>query len=256
MPQSPIGLLFRINADPSQAQSALEAFRSKTVSQMEAVRSEFSLVQSGQAAWSSGFLSQASAVDNALGNLGQAATFSFGRFSMGLGRNMGMAAVYSRSMTEALDQTLKATTASIAAESVIQALRSLALGFYLLAVGNFAGAASAFQSAAIWGSIGGVAAGLGAGIGGGGAPGGGGLAAERYGRAAGYSPGLSAVPGVSAAALAPGAAGPQAPGGNLTVAIMGDAEAANWLASTLNRGVSRGIPLTATRTQRGPYAGG
>lgn len=254
MPQSPVGLLFRINADPSQAQNALEAFRSRTISQMEMVRSEFSLVQRGQAAWSSGFLSQASAVDNALGGLGQAATFSFDRFSMGLGRNMGMAAVYSRSMTEALDQTLKATTASIAAESVIQSLRSLALGFYLLAVGNFAGAASAFQSAAIWGSIGGVAAGLGAGIGGG-ERGSGGLTADRYGRAA-YSSGPSAGPGVSAAALAPGAVGTRAPGGNLTVAIMGDTEAANWLASTLNRGVSRGIPLTATRTQRGPYAGG
>jgi hypothetical protein len=254
MAQSPVGLLFRINADPSQAQNALEAFRSKTVSQMEMVRSEFSLVQRGQAAWSSGFLSQASAVDNALGSLGQAATFSFDRFSMGLGRNIGMAAVYSRSMTEALDQTLKATTASIAVESVIQSLRSLALGFYLLAVGNFAGAASAFQSAAIWGSIGGVAAGLGAGIGGG-VRGGEGPAGERYGRTA-YSPGPSAGPGVSAAALAPGAVGPPARGGNLTVTIMGETEAANWLASTLNRGVSRGIPLTATRTQRGPYAGG
>lgn len=255
MPQSPVGLLFRINADPSQAQNALETFRSKTVSQMEMVRSEFALVERGQAAWSTGFLNQASAVDNALGSLGQAATFSFDRLSMGLGRNMGLAAVYSRSMTEALDQTLKATTASIAAESVIQALRSLALGFYLLAVGNFAGAASAFQSAAIWGSIGGVAAGLGAGIGGVGARGGGGLAAERYGRAA-YSSGPSAAPGVSAAALAPGAVGLPARGGNLTVAIMGETEAANWLASTLNRGVSRGVPLTATRTQRGPYAGG
>ena len=255
MAQSPVGLLFRINADPSQAQSALEAFRSKAVSQMEGVRSEFSLVQRSQAAWSSGFLGEASAVGNALGSLGQAATFSFDRFSMGLGRNVGMAAVYSRSMTEALDQTLKATTASIAAESVIQALRSLALGFYLLAVGNFGGAASAFQSAAIWGSIGGVAAGVGAGIGVGGARGGPGPSGERYGRAV-YSSGPYSGAGVSAAALAPGAVAPSAPGGNLTVAIMGETEAANWLAGTLNRGVSRGVSLTATRTQRSPYAGG
>lgn len=255
MAQSPVGLLFRINADPSQAQSALEAFRSKTVSQMQMVRSEFSQVQRGQAEWSSAFLTQASSVDNSLLTLGNAAAFSFDRFSVGLGRNMAMAAVYSRSMTEALDQTLKATAASIVAESVIQSLRSLALGFYLLAVGDFAGAGSAFQSAAIWGTIGGVAAGVGAGIGPGAARGSVGPAGERYGRITSSS-GPSAAPGVSAAALAPGAVQRAGPAGNLTVAIMGESEAANWLASTLNHGVSRGVTLTATRTQRGPYAGG
>lgn len=255
MAQGPVGLLFRVNADPSQAQSALEAFRSNTVSQMESLRSEFSLVQRGQAAWSSDFLSQASSVDNALFTLGEAAGFSFDRFSVGLGRNIAMATVYSRSMTEALNQTLKSTAASIVAESVIQTLRSLAMGFYLLAVGDFAGAGDAFQSAAIWGSIGGVAAGVGAGIGVGGAAGGPGAAGERYGRAA-YGSGPSVGAGVSAAALAPGAVGRTAPGGNLTVAIMGNYEAANWLANTLNQGVARGVTLTATRTQRSPYAGG
>ena len=252
MTQSPLGLLFRINADPSQAQAALEGFRSKTANQMESLRSEFSLVQRGQAVWSADFMAQSSAVDRALGTLGESATLSFDRFSAGLARNISVALVYSQSMSQALDRTLKATAASIAAEAILQALRSTALGFYLLAVGDFAGAASAFEAAAIWGSIGGVAAGVGAGISGG---------SGRSASPAGLrSPGLAGEAGfgsgVAAGALAPGAAAPSAPSGHLTVAIMGDHEAANWLATTLNQGVARGVQLTATRTQRSPYAGG
>lgn len=255
MAQSPLGLLFRVNADPSQAASALEGFRSKTTEQMESVRSEFSLVQQGQAVWSSEFLNQASAVGGALTTLGEAAGFTFDRFAEGLGRNISTALVYSQSMSQALERTLKSTTASIAAEAIVQALRATALGFYLMAVGDFAGAGSAFESAAIWGSIGGVAAGVGASVGGSSASGSGG-AGGRYGGGYRSPSGTADEVGIAAGVLAPGAASPAAPGGNLTVAIMGDSEAANWLATTLNQGVARGVTLTATRTQRSPYAGG
>jgi hypothetical protein len=247
-------MLFRINADPSQAQAALEGFRSSTTSQMEALRTEFTRVQLGQKEWSTEFLAQSSAVGNALSTLGEAATLSFDRFAMGLARNVSMAMVYSESMSQALNRTLKATAASIAAEAILQGLRSTALGFYLLAVGDFAGAGSAFEAAAIWGGIGGVAAGVGAGISGGGGSGlGSGPAASRSRE---WGTGASDGAGVPAGLLAPGAASPAAPGGHLTVAIMGDSEAANWLANTLNQGVARGVQLTSTRTQRSPYAGG
>jgi hypothetical protein len=252
MAQGSLGLLFRVKADPSQAQAALERFRSRTTEQMESVRSEFTQVQRGQAEWSSQFLSQSSAVDAALMTLGEAASLTFDRFAIGLGRNISTALVYSQSMSQALDRTLKSTTASIAAESIVQALRASALGFYLLAVGDAAGAASAFESAALWGSIGGVAAGIGASVSGGGAVarhGGGG-----YGGGYGAGYGVDASIGTGAGVLAPGASA--RPGGSLTVAIMGESEAANWLANTLNQGVARGVTLTATRTQRSPYAGG
>jgi len=214
-------------------------------------------VQRGQEDWSSEFLTESSAVGTALMTLGEAASLTFDRFAIGLGRNISTALVYSQSMTQALDRTLKSTTASIAAEAIVQALRATALGFYLLAVGDFAGAGSAFESAAIWGSVGGVAAGVGAGISAGGVSGSA-AAAGRYGGrgyGAGYGAGAGAGSGAPAGVLAPGAASTQ-PGGNLTVAIMGDSEAANWLANTLNQGVARGVTLTATRTQRSPYAGG
>jgi len=254
MANSPLGLLFRINADPSQAASALETFRRTATEQMESVRSEFAQVQRGQSVWSSEFLTQSSAVGSALLSLGQTAGFAFDRFSEGLGRNVATALVYSQSMSEALQRALKSTTASIAAEAVVQGLRSTALGFYLLAIGDFAGAGSAFESAAVWGSIGGVAAGVGAGISTSGASGGRTAAGYSRGWGGGYR--AAAGLGTPSTALAPGAAPLAAPGGNLTVTIMGDTEAANWLANTLNQGVARGVQLTATRTQRPPYAAG
>ncbi|HEV2380337.1 MAG TPA: hypothetical protein VG206_11145 [Terriglobia bacterium] len=252
MAESNLGLLFRINADPSQAQGALEGFRGKTTEQMESIRSEFKSVQKGQADWSSGFLSDSSAVSTALLTLSQAATVTFDQLAGGLAKNISTALVYSQSMTEALEKTLKSTAASIASEAILQALRSAAMGFYLLAVGDFAGAGSAFESAALWGTIGGVAAGVGAAVGGG--QGGGGASNAGSGRG-GYSSGSSGLTPPSGV-LAPGAAPSAAPGGNLTVSIMGDTDAAHWLANTLNQGVSRGVQLTATRTQRSPYAGG
>jgi hypothetical protein len=251
--ESNLGLLFRINADPSQAQGALEGFRGKTTEQMESIRSEFKGVQKSQADWSSQFISESSAVGTALGTLAQAATFTFDQLAGGLAKNISTALVYSQSMREALEKTLKSTAASIAAEAILQALRSAATGFYLLAVGDFAGAGSAFEAAALWGTIGGVAAGVGSAVGGGQGSGASNSRSGRGGSGSGYggSGGVTPPSGV----LAPGAA-PAAPGGNLTVAIMGDGDAANWLANTLNQGVSRGVQLTATRTQRPPYAGG
>lgn len=254
MVQGPVGLLFQIKADPSQAQSALESFRGKTIEQMESVRSEFALVQRGQSEWSNDFLTQSSAVGSALLTLGQAAAAAFDQFAAGLGKNISTALIYSQSMSEALDRTLKSTTTSIAAEAVVQGLRSTALGFYLLATGDVAGAGSAFESAAIWGSIGAVAAGVGAGVSGPGAPGGTGTSSTRTGYVSG--PSGSAGIGAAASALAPGVAPASPPAGNLTVAIMGDADAANWLATTLNTGVARGVTLNATSVQKSPYAGG
>jgi hypothetical protein len=88
MADTPLGLLFRINADPSQAQSAIETFRSRTSEQMQSLRSDFASVQQSQSAWCSDFLAQTSAVDAALETLGEAGTMAFDRLSMALGRNI------------------------------------------------------------------------------------------------------------------------------------------------------------------------
>jgi hypothetical protein len=57
--------------------------------------------------------------------------------------------------------------------------------------------------------------------------------------------------------LAPGAASPggRFGGGPLTVLVVGDHEAGQWLAGTLNRAVDRGVTLTSTSSQRGAPVG-
>ena len=53
---------------------------------------------------------------------------------------------------------LASTVELLAAEAMVRALTAGGLGFYDLAIGNFSGAASAFEAAAIWGSAGAAAA--------------------------------------------------------------------------------------------------
>jgi hypothetical protein len=57
--------------------------------------------------------------------------------------------------------------------------------------------------------------------------------------------------------MAPGAAPPGGPpSGQLTVMVVGDAVAGQWLADTLNRSTQRGAQLNATSVQKSPYAAG
>ena len=46
------------------------------------------------------------------------------------------------------------------------------------------------------------------------------------------------------------------PSGQLTVMVVGEAQAGQWLATTLNSAVQRGVPLNATTAQKTPYAAG
>jgi hypothetical protein len=120
----------------------------------------------------------------------------------------------------------------------------------VLAVWNAARAAEAFPDfeamaqytlasikyALVAGGVGGVAGGSGA-------------------RGGGRGGGQTGSPGVSPGALAPGSA--PAPGGQLTVMVMGEPTAAAWLATNvLNPYVQRGGTLNASTAQRVPASGG
>lgn len=117
---------------------------------------------------------------------------------------------------------------------------------------NFWGAAQHFASAAMWGTVG--AAQVASMMGGAARD----SSGSRRGNAAGGSGGMSENVGIGQGGLAGGAESSRSrPGGNLTVAIMGDNEAGEWLAQTLNAAVEqRGIQLTATRSTRSAYAAG
>jgi len=169
------------------------------------------------------------------------------------------AAIYGENTGKAMEQAAKAALASIAEQAGVNALNALAQGLWFLAQAIFFGdpdaaaaAATDFEAAAEWGAIAGVAGAAGAAMPSGG--GGRGAAASRYG---GSDGGYGSAPQAGGYGLAPGAASSlNPPGGQLTVMVVGEAQAGQWLATTLNTAVQRGVPLNATTVQKTPYAAG
>jgi hypothetical protein len=177
-------------------------------------------------------------------------------FDGALGRNITTALIWQKSIGRAFEQAAVRAIGALAQESIVRALYSAALGFYLLAIGDFSGAGQAFESAALFGAVGGAAALAGRALAGGG---GGGTARGAYERGGNSSLRESVGEGYGggfAPAPATGAQGPNMPSGQLTVAIMGDEEAGAWVANTLNRAVTQqGVQLVATKSQRGAPVG-
>lgn len=213
---------------------------------LDSIRKAFQTSGKDVSDWTEGFRKQMSVAAGALVSFREGAGVAFDRLAQGMGTTIALSTVYSKSVEEAMARALKATAASIVSESVLQALRSLGLGFYLLALRDFTGAADAFKSAAIWGSIGGIAAALG-----------GTLFAGGSGSLRGPRPEVAP----SSAPLRAGAEATSSPGtgfagGQLNVLVMGEPQAADWLAKkVLNPYTSRGGTLVASHTRRPPYAG-
>lgn len=82
----------------------------------------------------------------------------FNSFGTAMGQNIAQAIVYSTSIGQAMQNALASALESLSAQSLVQAIFSTALGFQRLAQYDFAGASAAFESAAYFGLIGGVAA--------------------------------------------------------------------------------------------------
>ena len=245
MAEGTLGLLFEISADPSKAEVALERLRAGTGNKLNSIKSEFQIAGRDLATWTTDFQNQISGAEAALMGLRQTAALTFERFAQGMGMNIAVALVYSRSINEALAQVLKNTLANITSEALVRAILETAKGFASLAAFDFRSAELHFQSAAIFGSISGASGAAGAAI-----PDGGGRV---RGPARPASPGpepRAGSPGSSV--LAPGAASAVAPlSGNLTVMVMGDQQAAAWLTDVINSGVQNyNLPLIASKTKR------
>ncbi|MDE3180389.1 MAG: hypothetical protein KGM47_12110 [Acidobacteriota bacterium] len=142
-----------------------------------------------------------------------------------------------------------ATAAAIKHTAFYKAIAATAAGFQALGDFDFWAAAQDFTSAALWGTLAGSQV---ASMSGGGSRG-----RSGAGRSAAFAS-RDSEPGAMPQALAAGAASAaHPPGGHLTVAIMGDNEAGEWLAQTLNAAVeTRGVQLTSTRSTRSAYAQG
>jgi hypothetical protein len=169
------------------------------------------------------------------------------------------ASIYGDNVGKAMEKAAKAALASIAEQAGVNALNALAQGLWFLAQAIFfadpdaaAAAATDFEAAAEWGAIAGVAGAAAAAM-----PGGKGSSYGREGAGRAAGGGYGGGPQLGGYGLAPGAAGAlNPPSGNLTVMVVGEAQAGQWLATTLNTAVQRGVPLNATTVQKSPYAAG
>jgi hypothetical protein len=155
-------------------------------------------------------------------------------------------------------QALRELASYLAKEAELKAAEQVAMALSDFASFNFVGGAEHMAAAVAWEALGaGVSAGGGAVAGAGHT-----RSRESYagdGRSGYYSSGgragAASETGVPGAALAPGA-GSNAPTGGLTVAIMGNEEAGQWLATTLNRAVTQqGVQLVSSASQRGAPVG-
>lgn len=135
-------------------------------------------------------------VDVALETIRENMRQAFGQFAQAMGANVAAAVVYQKSIGEAMKAATAATLQQIAAQSYVQAIYATALGFLRIAQWDWAGAAAAFQAAALFGTVGTAAAVAGRAIaprqeaaGGAGAGGGGGTTAGTESGAGGGSQG-------------------------------------------------------------------
>lgn len=186
-------LLIRIAADPSQAEANIQSFRSSVSDNLDGMSADLtqwasrgtssfgsvqkslqgltsnfglsltslnaSLKQNGLAVgqWGSGVSSTFSSALSASNALQTSLLGSFKQFDSALVRNTGNASVWQKSIGQAFEKAALTSIGAIAKEAVVRAIYSTALGFYLLAVGDFAGAGQAFESAAVFGAVGGAA---------------------------------------------------------------------------------------------------
>jgi hypothetical protein len=166
-----------------------------------------------------------------------------------MGAAIAQSLVYSKSIGAAMEAATKSTLESICAKDMVLAIDALGWGFYDLAVGNYPGAASAFEAAAIFGSIAGAA-----GVAGRFIPGGQ-SSASRGGSGAGSS--LPSNTSSRERDMQSGAVGAPAAGGgsHVSVTIMGHVigtSGVSELCSMLNDAVLNGDnTLTATNTKTG-----
>jgi hypothetical protein len=151
-------LLIRIAADPSNAEANLARFRSLMARDLGQVNALLGRNQQAAAAWRAEVQSHFAQVSDASQALAGSLLARFAQFDFALGANAASAIIWQQSIGEAFRRASLQAVGAIAQESIVRAIQSAALGFYLLAVQDYRGAAMAFKSAALFGAVGGAAA--------------------------------------------------------------------------------------------------
>ena len=191
-------------------------------------------------------------VQVALESMKEMAGQAFDKFAEGMGDAIAHAMVYDKSIGQAMRSATAATLESIAAQSMTQAIYSLALGFLDLAEGDFAGAGAAFEAAALFGAVGVGAAMAGRAVNGHQGAGGGG-GGSRSGGGGGSGPGG----GVGGTGGGSGIGGPGA-GAQVAVYVQGHVigqSGVEELAGMINDAVqNRDVRLVASQVRQAPLA--
>lgn len=151
-------LLIRIAADPSNAEANLAQFRALMARDLGQVNALLGRSQQAAAAWRTELQSHFAEVANASQTLADGLLARFSQFNFALGANTASAIIWQQSIGEAFRRASLQAIGAMAQEAIVRALQSTALGFYLLAIQDFRGAALAFKSAALFGAVGGAAA--------------------------------------------------------------------------------------------------
>lgn len=180
---------------------------------------------------------------------------TFERMGQAMAQNVTQAIVYGASIGESMERAAKAVLASIATQAYVQAIYSFALAALRAAQWDFPAAAEAAEAGGLFLLAGAATSVAGSAIPGGGS-GGGRQASSRYSSGAGSGGGGEAQPGGGiSTALATSTQGAPS-SGNVTIAIMGKEDVANWTAAILTEGVTqRGVQLVSTSSQRGAPVG-
>jgi len=254
------GAHLRILAQIGEQKKALDELREKfRLTYVVGLRTDLQMSAIEIIQWSGRFqieVANSVVALQALKDVGGAALHAFGQ---GMAQNVAQAIVYGRSVGEAMRLALKATLASIAAESMVQAIYATALGFLRLAQHQYKAAGEAFTAAAIFGTIGAVAAVAGAAIPGAKESGAGaaGIATREYKPEGVKQP--SAISGQPSARGTGEAASAPTQVTNVYMTVQGDymalPQAQDQLARYLNEAVERrDVHLTATRALKPTYA--
>jgi hypothetical protein len=243
MPQDSQNFLSQLASDPQAAGRLIQSLSSKSAQTVSStLDQQLRAAQEGLGNWTQNFTEQMNLAGMSMNSFKTTSDAMFGSFAAGMTRSITHATLYSKSVGDAMEKALKSTVTAITSEAIVRALYNTGLGFYFLAIQAYGQAAQAFEAAAIFGSIAGAAGALASAI-----PGVG---------TAGGSRSRSGSTGASAAGPASSSTSSGAAGGNLTVMVVGEAQAATWLTGVINTGVENyDLRLVASHTKRGAPAG-
>jgi hypothetical protein len=241
MAENTTGFISQIASHPQGAGNLVASLTANSANVLQTfLRQQLRTADEGLGSWAQGFSQHISTAQTAMVGFQNTTEQAFTGLSQGMTKHIANTALYSQSVSDAMTKALKSTLTAITSEAIVRAIYNTALGFYFLAVQAYDQAAQAFEAAAVFGSVAGVAGAVSQAV-----PTPSSGSASKGQTAAAASKRATSQPAASAS---PSAA---TPGGNLTVMVVGESQAAAWLTQVINTGVEQhDLRLVASQTKR------